>query len=61
MTREEATKITNTLAEIEAIERAIDALPNVPEFEELEQPVYNELYFVLKKAKVVVEKRLEEM
>ncbi len=61
MTREEAIKATNVLAELEAIERAIDALPQVPEFEDLEQPIYNKLYTVLKEAKVDVEKKLEAL
>lgn len=61
MTRDEAIKATNVLAELEAIERAIDALPNVPEFEDLEQPIYNKLYTVLKDAKVDVEKKLEAL
>lgn len=61
MTRDEAIKTTNVLAELEAIERAIDALPYVPEFEDLEQPIYNKLYTVLKDAKVDVEKKLEAL
>lgn len=61
MTRDEALKATNVLAELEAIERAIDALPHVPEFEDLEQPVYNKLYAVLKEAKIDVEKKLEAL
>ena len=32
MTREKAIIVVSTLAELEAIERAIDALPAVPEF-----------------------------
>jgi len=61
MTRDEAIKATNVLAELEAIERAIDALPYVSQFEDLEQPVYNKLYEVLKEAKAEVEKKLEEL
>ena len=61
MTREEALKATNTLAELEAIERAIDALPYVDEFEDLEPPVYDKLYIVLKEAKEDVEKKLEAL
>lgn len=61
MTREHAIKVVNTLAELEAIERAIDALPHVPEFEDLEQPIYNKLYAVLKDAKVDAEKKLEAL
>lgn len=61
MTREKAITVVNTLAELEAIERAIDALPHVPEFEDLEQPIYNKLYTVLKDAKVDVEKKLEAL
>jgi hypothetical protein len=61
MTRKKAITVVNTLAELEAIERAIDALPHVPEFEDLEQPIYNKLYTVLKDAKVDVEKKLEAL
>ncbi len=61
MTREKAIKVTNTLAEIEAIERAIDALPSVPEFEDLSKDIYDKLYNVLNDAKAVAEKQLEEM
>ena len=61
MTMDEAIKATNVLAELEAIERAIDALPYVSQFEDLEQPVYNKLYEVLKEAKAEVEKKLEEL
>jgi hypothetical protein len=61
MTRDEALKATNVLAELEAVERAIDALPHVPEFEDLTQPVYNKLYTVLKDAKIDVEKKLEAL
>ena len=61
MTRDEAIKVTNTLAELEAIERAIDALPYVSEFEDLEKPVYDKLYDVLKEAKAEVEKKLEAL
>lgn len=61
MTREKAITVVNTLAELEAIERAIDALPHVPEFEDLEQPIYNKLYAVLKDAKVDAEKKLEAL
>jgi cell fate (sporulation/competence/biofilm development) regulator YmcA (YheA/YmcA/DUF963 family) len=59
MTRDEALKATNVLAELEAIERAIDALPHISEFEDLEPPVYDKLYTVLKEAKADVEKKLE--
>ncbi len=61
MTRDEALKATNVLAELEAIERAIDVLPHVPEFEDLTRPVYNKLYTVLKEAKADVEKKLEAL
>ena len=61
MTRAEAIKATNTLAELEAIERAIDALPYVSEFEDLEKPVYDKLYNVLEEAKTDVEKKLEAL
>ena len=61
MTRDEAIKATNTLAELEAIERAIDALPYVSEFEDLEKPVYDKLYNVLKEAKAEVETKLEAL
>ena len=61
MTRAEAIKATNVLAELEAIERAIDALPYVSEFEDLEKPVYDKLYEVLKEAKAEVEKKLEAL
>ncbi len=61
MTREKAITVVNTLAELEAIERAIDALPHVPEFEDLTQSVYNKLYTVLKDAKIEVEKKLEAL
>jgi hypothetical protein len=61
MTRKKAITVVNTLAELEAIERAIDALPHVPEFEDLEQSIYNKLYTVLKDAKVDVEKKLEAL
>ena len=61
MTRDEALKATNVLAELEAIERAIDALPYVSQFEDLEQPVYNKLYEVLIESKAEVEKKLEEL
>ena len=61
MTRDEAIKVTNTLAELEAIERAIDALPYVSEFEYLEKPIYDKLYNVLKEAKAEVEKKLEAL
>ena len=61
MTREEAIKATNTLAELEALERAIDALPYVSEFEDLEKSVYDKLYNVLEEAKTDVEKKLEAL
>ena len=61
MTRDEALKATNTLAELEAIERAIDALPYVSEFEDLEKSVYDKLYDVLKEAKADAEKKLEAL
>ena len=61
MTRDEAIKATNTLAELEAIERAIDALPYVSEFEDLEKSVYDKLYDVLKEAKADIEKKLEAL
>ena len=48
-------------AELEAIERAIDALPHAPEFEDLTQSVYNKLYTVLKDTKIDVEKKLEAL
>ena len=61
MTRAEAVKATNVLAELEAIERAIDTLPYISEFEDLELPVYDKLYNVLKEAKAEVEKKLEAL
>jgi hypothetical protein len=61
MTREKAITVTNALADIEAIERAIDALPTVPEFEDLSIELYNKLYLVLADAKVAAEKQLEDL
>lgn len=61
MTREIAIKATNMLAEIEGIERAIDALPCVSEFEDLTKEVYDKMYEVLKIAKDDAEKKLEEL
>ena len=61
MTKELALKATNTLAEIEGLERAIDALPCVPEFEDLTKEVYDKMYEVLKLAKDDAEGRLEEL
>ena len=61
MTREKAIIVVNTLAELEAIERAIDALPSVPEFEELSKDTYDKLYQVLDEAKKIIEKQLEDL
>lgn len=61
MTREKAITVVNALAEPEAIERAIDALPSVPEFEDLSDTIYDKLYQVLDEAKTEAEKHLEEM
>lgn len=61
MTREKAITVVNALAELEAIERAIDALPFVPEFEDLTKDIYDRLYQVLEEAKKIVEKQLEDL
>lgn len=61
MTREKAIIVVNTLAELEAIERAIDVLPVVPEFEELSKDTYDKLYQVLDEAKKIIEKQLEDL
>lgn len=61
MTREKAIIVVNTLAELEAIERAIDALPAVPEFKELSKDTYDKLYQVLDEAKKILEKQLEDL
>ena len=61
MTREKAIIVVNTLAELEAIERAIDALPFVSEFEDLSKNTYDKLYQVLDEAKKIVENQLEDL
>jgi cell fate (sporulation/competence/biofilm development) regulator YmcA (YheA/YmcA/DUF963 family) len=61
MTREYAIKVVNTLANLEAIERAIDALPFVPEFEDLTKDIYDKLYQVLDEAKKAAENQLEDL
>ena len=61
MTREYAIEVVNTLANLEAIERAIDALPSVPEFEDLSKDIYDKLYQVLDEAKKTIEKQLEDL
>ena len=61
MTKEKAIQVSNILQEIEGLERAIDGLPMVAEFEDITKTVYDKLYEVLNDAKVDAEKRLEEM
>ena len=61
MTKEKAIQVSNILQEIEGLERAIDGLPMVAEFEDITKTVYDKLYEVLHDAKVDAEKRLEDM